>query len=251
VNEVTLTGRLTPKTQNTSPSYQGHYVRLEFARTLPVGGDDPGTYRSALTAAASASGDYSFVVDKAVPEDATARLEVRSPVGTQLASATLRDTLENGNLKPIEVDPEAPFVIAPHPDPLKGRPQSLTVLVLDREGRYKFANRQVVIVAAATQGAQPRPVFSARTDVKGYASGQYPRGTFAEAWAEVAGVRTPLRLEPDGTFPLRVVFAMSLPAAPPVETAPGDFPPRAPDQEQLLNSPESFSTDLGLGGSPA
>jgi len=44
-----------------------------------------------------------------------------------LASATLRDTLENGNLKPIEVDPEVPFVIARHPDPLKGRPQSLAV----------------------------------------------------------------------------------------------------------------------------
>jgi len=38
VNEVTLTERLTPKTQNTSPSYQGHYVRLEFLRAIPSGG---------------------------------------------------------------------------------------------------------------------------------------------------------------------------------------------------------------------
>ena len=80
MNEVTLTGRLTPKTQNTSPSYQGHYVRLEFLRAIPSGGDAPGTYRAALTAIALAGGDYSFLVDKSVLEDATAGLEVRSPV---------------------------------------------------------------------------------------------------------------------------------------------------------------------------
>ena len=95
--------------------------------------------------------------------------------------------------------------IAPHPDRFKGRRQLLTVRVLDRDGARKIAQRQVLILAtpadaAAGSEATPALVFSGRTDAKGYVSGPYPRGRFAEAFAEVARVRTPLRLEDDGSL---------------------------------------------------
>ena len=50
-------------------------------------------------------------------------------------------------------------------------------------------------------------------------------------------------------MPLRVVFAMTLPADDAGDDPPstGVTPPRAPDEDDLLNSPESFSTDLGAG----
>ena len=248
MSEARLRGRLTPKTATSTQSYQGHSVRLEFARTAVTAGLAGDPYRASLTATTDEKGEYSFVVDAAVREDATARLDVRSPLGTRLASASLRELLDHDRIRPIAVDPETPFTIHPHPDPLKGRRQPLSVYVLDREGR-KVANRQVVIVAADSGSpGQRRVVFTGRTDDKGYASGPYPRGQFADALAQVAGIHTPLRLEEDGSFPLRVVFALTLPAGETGHGAPaGASPPRAPDEEQLLNSPESFSADLGAG----
>ena len=76
---------------------------------------------------------------------------------------------------------------------------------------------------------------------------EHPAGVFAAAIAEIDGVRTPVRLEADNTFPLRAVFVVPLPPETTTPSRPAS-PPRAPDEEELLNAPELFSNDLGVGG---
>jgi hypothetical protein len=254
VSSTRLNGQLSPKTPARGASYDGHYVRLEFTATAELPGGSSLRYPSSLNVAVEADGQYAFLVDSRVLEDTTARIQVRSPLGANLAAAALSDLLEQNRLRPIVVDPEQRLEIAPHPDRFKGQRQLLTVRALNRDGGRKIARRQVLILAtpadaAVGSEAAPALVFSGRTDANGYVSGPYPRGRFTEAFAEVARVQTPLRLEDDGSFPLRVVFATTLPAGDTAAGAPsnGVTPPRAPDEDDLLNAPESFSTDLGVG----
>ncbi|WP_089940021.1 Ig-like domain-containing protein [Candidatus Entotheonella palauensis] len=58
-----------------------------------------------------------------------------------------------------------------------------------------------------------------------------------------------IQLEDDGRLPHRVVFAVALVDETIDDALPltQEGPPRAPDEEDLLNSPESFSSDLGGG----
>lgn len=250
--DTRLSGQLSPKDPALNASYDGHSVRLEFSRTTGQG-DQAFPYPASLATGVESDGKYTLLVDTRVLEDRSARLQVRSPLGTSLAEAALHDLLDQDRIRPIVADPEVPLRIAPHPDRFKGQHQLMTVRALDRDGTQDISRRQVLIYGVpagpADGSAQPALVFWGRTDQKGYVSGPYPRGQFMSAFAEVARIRAPLRLEEDGSFPLRVVFAVTLPPEDPGAGADpaGGQPPRTPDEEDLLNSPESFSSDLGTG----
>jgi len=202
---------LSPKNTALEASYVGNYVRLEFSGTAELADRAVTPYPTSLTAGVEADGRYVLLVDSRVLEDKSARLQVRSPLGTSLAVATLQDLLDQDRIRPIVVDPEVPLEIAPHPDRFKGQRQLMTVRVLDHDGTRNISLRQVLVFATPADGltdraATPALVFSGRTDQKGYVPGPYPRGQFIDAFAEVARVLTPLRLEEGGSFPLRVVM---------------------------------------------
>jgi pimeloyl-ACP methyl ester carboxylesterase len=245
-------GKLSPKDESLKSQYAGHTIRLEFDGTPPGTNDPSLTFRASLTAPVNPDGAFEFVSDEHVLRDQTALLEVRSPLGTRLFSSPLVSLLEQDRIRPITVDPELPFEIAPHPDPLKGKRAVLTGRVLDLDSKRPVSNRQVLIFAIPAGAADEEleianiPVFAARTNESGYFSGEHPSGPFAAAIADTDGVRTPLRLEADGTIPLRVVLVVSLPPTQPTTTGVSS-PPRAPDEEQLLSAPELFSNDLGVG----
>jgi len=245
-------GRLSPKDESLKSQYAGHTIRLEFDGTPPGTNDPSLTFRASLTAPVNPDGAFEFVSDERVLGDQTAVLEVRSPLGTRLFSSSLGSLLEQDRIRQITVDPELPFEIAPHPDPLKGKRAVLTGRILDLDSKRPVSNRQVLIFAIPAGAADEEleianiPVFAARTNESGYFSGEHPVGSFAAAVADIDGVRTPVRLDPDGTFPLRVVLVVSLPPTQPPTTGVSS-PPRAPDEEELLSAPELFSNDLGVG----
>jgi hypothetical protein len=248
-------GKLTPKNETFKSRYAGHNVRLEFDGTPPEINDPSLTFRASLTVPVEADGAYLVVIDERVLTDRTAVLEVRSPLGTRLFSNSLGSLLEQDHIRPITIDRELPFEILPHPDPLKGKRAVFTGRVIDSDSKRPASNRQVLIFAVPAGGSDEDleianvPVFAGRTNTNGYFSGAHPSGVFAAAVADIDGIRTPVRLEADGTFPLRVVFVVSLPPERPGSTNGGtSSPPRAPDEEDLLNSPELFSNDLGVGG---
>jgi hypothetical protein len=250
VSVTRLDGQLSPKDPSSAAVYDGHYVRLEFVSAAESLGQPAFVYPASLTASVETDGKFSFLVDAGVLDQKDARVQVRSPLGTNLAESTLGDVLERDRLRPILVDPELPFQIASHPNRFKGERPRLAIRVFDREGAHDVARRQVLIFATAAspdpQSAPPVLVFTARTDQQGYVSGPYPDGTFAEAFADIDQVRTLVRLEQDGTFPLRLVLVADLPADS-TSGATSTLPPRAPDGDDLINSPESFSADLGVG----
>ena len=247
-----IKGKLSPKDESLKSQYAGHTIRLEFDGTPPGTNDPSLTFRASLTAPVNPDGAFEFVSDEHVLGDQTAILEVRSPLGTRLFSSSLGSLLEQDRIRPITVDPELPFEIAAHPDPLKGKRAVLTGRVLDLDSKRPVSNRQVLIFAIPAGAADEEleianiPVFAARTNESGYFSGEHPAGPFAAAITDIDGVRTPVRLEADGTIPLRVVLVVSLPSTQPTTTGVSS-PPRAPDEEELLSAPELFSNDLGVG----
>jgi len=246
-------GKLSPKDESLKSQYAGHIIRLEFDGTPPAPNDPSLTFRASLTAPVNPDGAFEFVVDERVLRDQTAVLEVRSPLGTRLFSSSLASLIEQDRIRSITIDPEIPFQITAHPDPLKGRRAVLTGRVLDVDSKRPVTNRQVLIFAIAAGVADEEleianiPVFAAKTNDSGYFSGEYPAGPFAAALADVDGVRTPVHLEPDGTLPLRVVLVVPIPPTQ-SSTPAASLPPRAPDEEELLSAPELFSSDLGVGG---
>ncbi|HSE32793.1 MAG TPA: hypothetical protein VLA93_14565, partial [Pyrinomonadaceae bacterium] len=245
-------GRLSPDDESLKSQYAGHTIRLEFNGTPPGPNDPSLTFRASLAAPVNPDGAFEFVIDESVFGDQTAFLEVRSPIGTRLFSSSLGSLLEQDRIRTITVDPEVPFEISPHPDPLKGKRAVLTGRVLDQDSKRPGSNRQVLIFAIPAGAADEEleiantPVFASRTNESGYFSGEHPGGPFAAAVADIDGVRTPVRLEADGTIPPRVVLVVSLPPTQPAPTGVSS-PPRAPDEEELLSAPESFSSDLGVG----
>ena len=246
-------GKLSPKDESLKSQYAGHTIRLEFDGTPPGPSDPSLTFRASLTAPVNPDGAFEFVVDERVLRDQTAVLEVRSPLGTRLFSSSLASLIEQDRVRSITVDPEIPFQITAHPDPLKGRRAVLTGRVLDVDSKRPVTNRQVLIFAIPAGAPDEEleianiPVFAAKTNDSGYFSGEYPAGPFAAALADVDGVRTPLHLERDGTLPLRVVLVVPIPPTQSLTPA-ASLPPRAPDEEELLSAPELFSSDLGVGG---
>jgi hypothetical protein len=225
-------------------------VRLEYTRALQVG-EQTVNLPATLTVPVEVDGTFTLTVDSTVLEDPNARLEVRSPIGRRLTGAVLREILEQDRLRTLTVQPEVPLDL--RPSPATTQPRLLIARVLDRDGRRDVAHRQVTIVAvpgdATSNNPQPALVFAGRTDAKGYVSGPYPTGRFGEAIADIEGARAEVHLEEDGSFPPRVIVAIALPEAdtPAGPAPPGASPPRAPEEEDLLNSPESFSNDLGVG----
>jgi hypothetical protein len=250
--EQGLKGALSPKNESLKSRYLGHRVRLEFVNPPQNANDSVPAFRVSLTAPVESDGAYSFVVDERVLADETAVVEVRSPLGTRLFNDFLRNLADGDRIRTITVDPEIPFEISSHPDPLKGRRATFIARVIDRDSKRDVSNRQVLIFAVLEGAADEdleiarEPVFAGRTNEKGYVSGEHPAGIFAAALAEVDGVRTAVKLEADGTFPLRAVLVVPLPPESPTPSG-SSSPPRTPDEEELLNAPELFSNDLGVG----
>ena len=140
-------GKLSPKDESLKSQYASHTIRLEFDGTPPGPNDPSLTFRASLTAPVNPDGAFEFVVDERVLRDQTAVLEVRSPLGTRLFSSSLASLIEQDRIRSITVDPEIPFQITAHPDPLKGRRAVLTGRVLDVDSKRPVTNRQVLIFA--------------------------------------------------------------------------------------------------------
>jgi hypothetical protein len=244
----TLTGQLV--TQKDS-KFTGHRIQLYFQEVLDIGISAEEkvfapTHRSVV---ASPEGLFELVL----PGDDHVRgpflVEVLAPDGERLFR-------ESHDARPSElriaVDPKEPFAIAEHPDRFRGRRAKLTGRVLDTAGRPRSGVHVRIVARAMSDQAgngeedqnELQVILATVSDRTGYFSGDYPRGTFAEALGVLgANVSIPIRLG-DGAFPRQLILVGDLPED--LGGEPGE-PPRAPDPEDRVNSPETFSSDIGGG----
>ena len=157
----------------------------------------------------------------------------------------------------IFVDPKRYFQIEKSDDPFLGQKAKLSGRVVRVDGQEIGTTLQVILWASKSElSSFNRSDFTAvlvtTTDKKGYFYGNYPKGTFKTAYGGVSAGKTapvPVRLREDGTFPEHVILAFDELDIQEDEEDCSCAPetPRLPDEDDMLNSPGSFSEDIGGG----
>ena len=139
----------------------------------------------------------------------------------------------------------------PNPDPDSGKNVRLAGVVVDATGKVRPSGVAVSVKVRAQAADPERAVLVATTDGHGGFGGPYPRGRWAQAWAEVSlapGTRLPIALQADGTLPRRIVLAVPIGLRPPSGedcACDGVVVPRNPDASSLVEDPEAYSSDKG------
>ena len=145
------------------------------------------------------------------------------------------------------VDPEHAQQIEPTDRRVRGR-------VADRAGRGMVGGIQIILVGVLDDTNQSEiPLLVTRADATGAFGGMVPIRTFASAFALVDGLgqHIPLVLE-NGKLPSNMILLVDLPAEATRNGSDcgcgGKETPRTPTQDEIENSPGTYSTDLGTGG---
>lgn len=240
-------------TTSTLP-FTGHLVSASFTQKAVIdGGAQPIEVPGVVSSAVDAGGRTVLELpgkDVLVGPKRIA-LEVLSPDGEVRATADAPvDAVDADQPVSIKVDPKKFFPIQPNTDPAYLKPDRIRGLVVDPSGKGNVGNKQVVL-SGKTAAAASQVVAVAQTDSKGYFSAPFPLGTFTQAQGSVSGgPPVAITLTADGSFPDRVVLGVEIPA----EKNPKDpscrcdvAVPRDPDNEDLVNSPGTYSSDIGGG----
>jgi hypothetical protein len=244
-------------------SFAGHRITVGFRQKVS-GGETTDELTVALEATATASADGSAEVELPDKDTLVGELSLRvaAPDGAELRriSASL-DRVDADSPLTIEVGPREPLITQPVEDPAFGAPQRLRGMLVDLTGKGRVASQQIVLFGRAAGAPADAPVETlliATTDEAGYFYGPYPLGRFAEAFGRVGVHPTsiPIRLNASGELPERVFLAIELDSTGASAEGAGDrdacacdLPvPRDPDDKALVESPATFSTDVGAGG---
>ena len=159
----------------------------------------------------------------------------------------------------IEVDAKTFPELLKSDDPFLGRRVKLTGRVIDTKGR-QVSNKEISLwgiplLKEVDNGNQASELLlHTHSDRQGYFSGVYPKAKYSEAYGMVGGdsnEKIAIQLKKN-LFPMRVVLVVDiLEDEEKKEKVPcvcDQEIPRSPDTEDLINSPETFSADIGIGG---
>jgi hypothetical protein len=143
-------------------------------------------------------------------------------------------------------------------DPATGAPtqrKKIVGRVFDVRGGQIPPDLQVVVYATTDDGTPAEdatPVLLTRTDGGGYFTGEQPTRDLFIAFGKVADIKEPIEID-------LVERALPTPLLLPIDLGELKLPddkvcaceggtvPRSPDQWDLANAPNTFSTDLGVG----
>jgi hypothetical protein len=236
-------------------SASGHRVSVSYffrfqSSDVPAPVDLPGTV-SALSDAGGVA-VLELPERKAFVPDRKLIIRVSAPDGQELALQEVSlDVLDGQEPVAITVEPKAIFPIQHNTDQAFLKPERIRGLLIDPSGKNRVGNKHVILLAQLA-GTVSQVVGATRSDAQGYFSAPFPLGTFAAAFATVAGAeRVPIRLNDDGSFPNRVVLAVDGGSEEEEHEKDGcaceSVVPRDPDAEDLVNSPSTYSVDRGEG----
>jgi len=236
-------------------SFVGHRVRAAFSQFTQVEGSEiriqiPGETSTAVDGSGRAV--LTLPDRDQLVEGSLIVLRVISPDGEVLIETPVdHSVLDADEPVSIEVNPREIFTTEPSTDPAFGRPSRIRGFVVDPSGQQtNLGNLQVVIWArpVTPESAPFEIVATSYTDAQGYFSAPYPLGAFLEAQGLVGSGSqdsVPIRLNEDGSFPERFVLGVDLSMTATRHTN-GDVP-RHPDCGDLVNSPATYTNDLGGG----
>lgn len=233
--------------------FAGHTVCLSIDRLLnvPVGEKTvQQTVSTQIVATVDGEGNGTMVLPDKDRLNGDATIKVSAPNGQVLKELKVSVNRLQSPLH-LKVTPLTPPTIKK--DPARSEtPAKLRGRVIDKGGTCKIANKQVIIWAVEKEGAPAIPVLATITDGEGYFSGDYPAGKFAEASATVAGTAlVPVQLTSDNRFPLRLIIVVDgktiIRESSYQDCACDANVPRLPDVDDVLDSPSTYTSDLGGG----
>ncbi len=184
---------------------------------------------------------------------------VSSPAGQQIGrlSIPLEKAVETLVEIPVDASGLTPVSLEVPAESRKPARIRVNGRVIDRNGRSIKAGTQVILVARKTktdaEDGLPIPVLVARTDSAGYFFGEVPYVEYADAIAQMAGIKEDLvvKLE-DGHLPARLILVVEASQLADAGSENDDCGskgvlPYTPSQEDIDNSPGTYSSDLGTG----
>lgn len=233
-------------------AFAGHTVTISIERLVQVN-TDRGQVEQTVAAQVVVEVDAEGNGSALLPEQTKLRndmiVRVAAPNGLILKEVhydadklpdELRLSVRPAGTAPIDKDVNAPS----GPSKIKGR-------VIDKNGARQIANQQLILWGAKDGEVDLTAVAVAKTDATGYFSCIYPNGNFARAAATVSDAVAPypVRLI-GGCFPERLMIAInprdkSRERNSDQACACEAEVPRTPTIEDILNSPETFTADLG------
>ena len=247
-----------PKNKN----FNNHYVEINYEEEVEIGfsleDESKKMWKhSSQRAAVNSENKFSFVLP---PKESMKDLVILKVL---FSDGQVLTTKEYGidELKNIEIliearEPNAPIEIE---ESNLGRRTRISGTVLDKNGKKKISNKQVIIWAVpkgGTEETSPIPLLATDTDKNGHFSGDYPTGEYSEAYATVGfetedgeneqKIGIPLI---DFTFPKNLLLLVDAPENL-EDLDSGDsriITPPIADNEDLINSPSAYSNVLGLG----
>ena len=231
-------------------SYQGHRIELVFGRVTKVG-DAELTTTDRSSASLPADGTFEIEVPDFAGIVEPIELRLLAPSGEQLAARAV-DAGSLDTRLTLRANPVETLDIPLNPDPTLGQRVRLVGRVVDTKGRSVPAGLPV-IVWGVKEGDEAAPVPLVVTDTakRGAFAGDWPSLQLVRAFGTVKGTQsTAIPLDTEGRLSTKVLLLIILREADaqPAEDCECDAPtPRAPDPDDLVASPESFSQDLGGG----
>ena len=236
--------------------FSGHDITVTFTRLVRLD-DASKTVEVPDSANATADAAGAAVLElpnlEEIADETELRLTVSAPHGAVLHRETLAlETLSSGDVIRVTVEPTDYLAIQPNTDPSFGQPTKLRGRVIDISTGSPVKYAPLTVWARPSSGGTEELaiVATAQTDASGYFSTKYPGGTFTEAQSVVGPASNPaqvLRLNPDGSFPERLVVGVE--GYHPADSGPvtAGTVPRAPDNDDLVTSSGTYSDDLGGG----
>lgn len=223
------------------PDFTGYRVTADYERAYQTGGQ--ARLPASQSTAADADGRWRMTLD--FQPCGEVRLTVRTAPGVEVGSRTADDFSRQ---LPIRItDAPSPVLIRPSRVPAYGRAVRLTGRALQPDGSGAPAGLPVVLWAKP-DGGPPLPALVTGTTDSGYFSGEWPSGSFADAWSTVGGGEPiPVRLV-NGRLPQVVLLVV--PAQLEVQPLEQECecrtaPPPAPEAADLVANPQAFSQDQG------
>jgi len=220
----------------------------------------PGSVSIKTASRASALSDASGHFTLAIPQfediaGETVRLVVSSPRGRIIAQKEI-SAAQIGDSIAIDVQKFASVTLGKSTTAPTRATRHVRGRIVERNGKTLPASIQVLLLGreeGADEDAAFNPVLVTKADSAGYFLGEVPNSKFSLVVAVVGGVpgESPVRLE-DSTIPARVVLVVELPVSAGQQTssdchcASGSVP-RTPSQQDVTESPGTFSADLGTG----
>ncbi|WP_373551253.1 N-acetylmuramoyl-L-alanine amidase [Haliscomenobacter sp.] len=259
-NKIELSGNLSFK-GNQNRSFDGYTINAYFEETTGTAGQN--LSRSVLGVVTS-SGAFTVTLwltpSQSLSNNKEVLLKVKYPNG-QIITEHKEIIEEKETSKTINIADIIPWlapVIKSNPESLIAKRLKVKGRVVDISGKYKVKNAQIIIWGKRTKESKPAPILISTTDSLGSFSGEYPKGSFTEVYATIAGTlhdtaeeSLTVDLEINNGFPEFIYLAAKVAAN--YGELQDDCDCKTlktfelPDQEELVHQNSAYAQDIGLG----